>query len=404
MATAAQIIANRRNAQLARGPKTPEGKQIARGNALKHGLTGAGVVMRPEDRETYERRRAEWAESLGVDSDPRQYHLDRAVMASVRLDRCVTIESARLIDRAAEAEHLFDRRQRRKARALGAKLADNPVAIGARLRQTAAGCRWLIDRFDDLDGRLAGPGTLDEASRGLCRDLLDESVSWLRELTDDPEARGTLRQAIATARESLVAERDRLEVEDEAPARQHARTLALFDPSDEALRLARYEATNEATLHRSLKALDRRPKTSRLPKPHFEPEIQPAPVENEPNSAPTAVENEPNSSPGVGLRVVPRPRPRPVRNEPKARRLGFVGVFLLCLLAGLALGSFGEGQNRPNTLLDRIFSLFAGVVERPRLEGPARRTRPTTRWAAQRTPATVFADATRPVEPAGPGE
>ena len=39
MATAAQIKANRRNAQRSTGPKTDEGKVCVRRNAFKHGMT-----------------------------------------------------------------------------------------------------------------------------------------------------------------------------------------------------------------------------------------------------------------------------------------------------------------------------------------------------------------------------
>jgi hypothetical protein len=49
MATAAQIAANRRNALLSPGPTTAQAKARVRGNALKHGLTGKGIVMLPED-------------------------------------------------------------------------------------------------------------------------------------------------------------------------------------------------------------------------------------------------------------------------------------------------------------------------------------------------------------------
>ena len=48
MATEKQIEANRRNAQKSTGPKTPEGKAIARMNAMKHGLLAERVVT-PED-------------------------------------------------------------------------------------------------------------------------------------------------------------------------------------------------------------------------------------------------------------------------------------------------------------------------------------------------------------------
>jgi len=43
----ARIAANRRNAKLSTGPKTAEGKEKSRANALKHGLCSSVIV--PED-------------------------------------------------------------------------------------------------------------------------------------------------------------------------------------------------------------------------------------------------------------------------------------------------------------------------------------------------------------------
>ena len=60
----AQLDANRRNALKSTGPRTPEGKAQSRRNALKHGLTGAGVVLHPEDRERLKIRLAEWTRDL----------------------------------------------------------------------------------------------------------------------------------------------------------------------------------------------------------------------------------------------------------------------------------------------------------------------------------------------------
>jgi hypothetical protein len=57
MASEAQIQANRLNAQKSGGPRTPEGKEKASQNALKHGLFAREGVIRGEDREEYEMHR-----------------------------------------------------------------------------------------------------------------------------------------------------------------------------------------------------------------------------------------------------------------------------------------------------------------------------------------------------------
>ena len=54
MATAKQAAANRRNAAKSTGPNTASGKQVARMNALKHGLQTERVVIPGEDPEEFE--------------------------------------------------------------------------------------------------------------------------------------------------------------------------------------------------------------------------------------------------------------------------------------------------------------------------------------------------------------
>ena len=54
MATAAQIIANRANAQLSTGPRTAEGQQASSSNAKSHGLTSRTAFVPGEDPREYE--------------------------------------------------------------------------------------------------------------------------------------------------------------------------------------------------------------------------------------------------------------------------------------------------------------------------------------------------------------
>jgi hypothetical protein len=54
MATPAQIIANRANAQHSTGPRTPEGQQASSSNAKSHGLTSRSAFVPGEDPQEYE--------------------------------------------------------------------------------------------------------------------------------------------------------------------------------------------------------------------------------------------------------------------------------------------------------------------------------------------------------------
>ena len=107
-ASEAQILANRRNAELSTGPKTPEGKQRSRGNALKHGLTGAGVVLPNEDAAEVERMFEGLEDQFRPSGDAGRVLARRMATCAVRMERAVLQESAalreRVLDAQAEAE------------------------------------------------------------------------------------------------------------------------------------------------------------------------------------------------------------------------------------------------------------------------------------------------------------
>jgi hypothetical protein len=64
MATAAQVLANRANAQKSTGPRTVEGKNASSLNALKHGADAASVILPGEDPAEYNRIVAEYHRDL----------------------------------------------------------------------------------------------------------------------------------------------------------------------------------------------------------------------------------------------------------------------------------------------------------------------------------------------------
>jgi hypothetical protein len=59
MATEAQVVANRRNAEKSTGPRTAEGKAAVSQNAVKHGLLARQDIIRGEDQEEFELYREE---------------------------------------------------------------------------------------------------------------------------------------------------------------------------------------------------------------------------------------------------------------------------------------------------------------------------------------------------------
>ena len=64
MATSAQVTANQANAQLSTGPKTEAGKQRAKMNSFRHGLTGQVHTFTPEDQAAFDKHCTGIRESL----------------------------------------------------------------------------------------------------------------------------------------------------------------------------------------------------------------------------------------------------------------------------------------------------------------------------------------------------
>ena len=93
MATEAQILANRRNAQKSTGPRTHEGKAIISQNAFKHGLTADQDVIFSECQTDFEQFRDEMLTELGPAS-PMEFMLaERIVNLSWRLKRSGRIQN-----------------------------------------------------------------------------------------------------------------------------------------------------------------------------------------------------------------------------------------------------------------------------------------------------------------------
>jgi hypothetical protein len=104
----AKIRANQQNALKSTGPKTPEGKEQSRANAYKHGLTGSGTVLPEREAAEVERRTQSFFAELKIAGDIAEALVRRAATLSVRMERCVEAENARLTERVRQAEADFE--------------------------------------------------------------------------------------------------------------------------------------------------------------------------------------------------------------------------------------------------------------------------------------------------------
>ena len=185
MATAAQIQANRRNAQKSTGPKTERGKAHAKLNAIKHGLTARTImpVLPQEDPKELENK-IQQAIAAMQPRNPLELDLVcRAVRLSGELDRAERVATAHLAHRVRMATRsgtdTVSAEELKKVHDLGSKLFfqaaigpgysdstadDYPAVIVRRLEESAEGCRWLLARWAEI------------------LNLLDREAAW-----DDPE-------------------------------------------------------------------------------------------------------------------------------------------------------------------------------------------------------------------------
>ena len=135
MASLAQIEANRRNALKSTGPKTEEGKDASRRNALTHGLT-AELAALPDEAEAVAARVAEWSPTLGPKGEYDEWLVEEMAVSSLRIERCRGRESALRSRSIGRASLSWDADRRAEAEELGGKLAtrrrSSPVASAAR--------------------------------------------------------------------------------------------------------------------------------------------------------------------------------------------------------------------------------------------------------------------------------
>ena len=175
-ASEAQIRANQANSLRSSGPRTPEGKERSRANALKHGLTGEGVVLPEADAAEVERKAAAYARELNASGEVGHDLARLAALNAVRMDRAADQQTAALSERVRQVEAEFV--------ALDGISADEALAGSGPRRVSRARC-------SDLSKEATMARRYESAAeRGFFRALkeLRQLQQECRVLTVNPEA------------------------------------------------------------------------------------------------------------------------------------------------------------------------------------------------------------------------
>jgi hypothetical protein len=106
-----QILANRQNALKSTGPKTDEGKQRSRCNAVRHGLAAETVIGALENAEDYKAFEAAVTADYDAESAVERELILRLASLLWRLRRATTMETGLL---QIQAENLQDLREARQ--------------------------------------------------------------------------------------------------------------------------------------------------------------------------------------------------------------------------------------------------------------------------------------------------
>jgi hypothetical protein len=363
--------ANQQNAQKSTGPRTREGKDRAKFNNMTHTHAAETTLLPGEDGDALTARIAAWCDDLGVRDDAERTLVEAAACASWRAERCRRAETAAVAQRVDDAADAYDAAMLARLSALvgtTGPLANDPRGTLQQLRSFSQGCRWLIERWENLGMEIMEAGGLAPCQaedvlrlQGLCP--LDHmhnrrAMYWLAQamasaLSDncrgvedrgyfvrlfDPgpnrivpaeyHRRAARRYAElpdrATAnahllefiKETIAELEDRIvELERrERVGRERAAATASVDVSAEGSRRHRYELGHQRVMLNCLRALEKLRATAIEPEPVDEPEPEPKPepsARTEPTAGPPA---GPAEGPSDGAELAPRTEP--TRLEP----------------------------------------------------------------------------------------
>ena len=156
----ARLAANRANARKSTGPRTEAGKARSRANAVKHGLTGAGIALPNEDAAAIEAQFLMAQEEFAPTTLAGMRLVRDVAMLWVRQDRARQYEARALAARSRRAAIDFDQARSDRADWLLDNIEANPRAYRRALLATPEGVDRLIAGLTMILSDMTGPAPM----------------------------------------------------------------------------------------------------------------------------------------------------------------------------------------------------------------------------------------------------
>jgi hypothetical protein len=99
---------NQANARLSTGPRSDDGKNRSRQNALKHGLRAESLALPNEDPRQNQAKLAEWRDFYKPRTPGERDLVEQAVTASIQLKRCQRFHHATVSEQVENAAQDWD--------------------------------------------------------------------------------------------------------------------------------------------------------------------------------------------------------------------------------------------------------------------------------------------------------
>jgi hypothetical protein len=256
MATAKQVEANRRNAQLSTGPKTDEGKAISSGNAITHSYTSEDPKFTPTKDPAYQARYKSFKARLKPTCEVSEFLVSQIVVTSLKIEACEEDLRALKAFARERAEHNWDIDRENECVKLLKKIAIDPVVVSRRLQQSYHGAKLLIDQWTLLGENLCRTHKFTDEDRSKALDLLGHDPDYRvgRTPIDPPASHADPNQWIDNV---MRKEAERLQemIRQLAPSDELLRKQAFYGfnlyKSSDGRRLIRYDRE----LHRRFEKL-----------------------------------------------------------------------------------------------------------------------------------------------------